>query len=95
MKLEGKVAFVTGASRVIGAAIARALSSEGVAVGLASRSGHDLVLPSALGLTCDVRGVQQVEDAVARTVEPHAPTRPSDPRDGSAPGHGAVMGLAV
>ena len=43
MGLEGKVAFVTGASR----------------------SGDDLGLPGALGLGCDVRDVQQVEDAVA------------------------------
>jgi 3-oxoacyl-[acyl-carrier protein] reductase len=69
MRLEGKVAFVTGASRGIGAAVARALSSEGVAVGLASRSGDDLGLDNALGLACDVRGIEQVEDAVTRTVE--------------------------
>ena len=54
MRLEGKVAFVTGASRGIGAAVARALSNEGVAVGLASRSGDDLGLANALGLACDV-----------------------------------------
>ena len=69
MKLDGKVAFVTGASRGIGAAVARALSSEGAAVGLASRSGDDLDLGNAIGLECDVRDVRQVEDAVARTVE--------------------------
>ncbi|MDH4104292.1 MAG: SDR family NAD(P)-dependent oxidoreductase, partial [Thermoleophilia bacterium] len=66
--LQGKVAFVTGASRGIGAAVARALSNEGVAVGLASRSGDDLGLPDALGLTCDVRRLDQVEAAVASTV---------------------------
>ena len=69
MKLEGKVAFVTGASRGIGAAVARALSGDGVAVGLASRSGDDLGLPKAVGLTCDVRDLAQVENAVERTVE--------------------------
>ena len=69
MGLEGKVAFVTGASRGIGAAVARSLSNEGVSVGLASRSGDDLGLPSALGLACDVRDIGEVEDAVARTVE--------------------------
>jgi 3-oxoacyl-[acyl-carrier protein] reductase len=67
--LEGKVAFVTGASRGIGAAVARALSNEGVKVGLASRSGDDLGLPNALGLVCDVREQGQVEQAVAATVE--------------------------
>jgi NADP-dependent 3-hydroxy acid dehydrogenase YdfG len=69
MGLEGKVAFVTGASRGIGAAVARSLSNESVSVGLASRSGDDLGLPSALPLACDVRDIRQVEDAVARTVE--------------------------
>jgi 3-oxoacyl-[acyl-carrier protein] reductase len=69
MKLEGKVAFVTGASRGIGAAVARSLSSEGAAVGLASRSGDDLGLENAVGLACDVRNVAQVEQAVASTVE--------------------------
>jgi 3-oxoacyl-[acyl-carrier protein] reductase len=69
MRLDGKVAFVTGASRGIGAAVARSLSSEGASVGLASRSGDDLGLENALGLRCDVRDVAQVENAVARTVE--------------------------
>jgi len=68
-QLQGRVAFVTGASRGIGAAVARALSAEGVAVGLASRRGDDLGLPEALGLQCDVRDLTQVEDAVAKTVE--------------------------
>jgi 3-oxoacyl-[acyl-carrier protein] reductase len=69
MRLEGKVAFVTGASRGIGAAVSRALSSAGVSVGLASRSGDDLALENALGLACDVRDAGHVENAVAQTVE--------------------------
>jgi 3-oxoacyl-[acyl-carrier protein] reductase len=68
-ELDGKVAFVTGASRGVGAAVARALSHEGAAVGLASRSGDDLGLPNALGLACDVRELDQVEAAVAATVD--------------------------
>jgi NADP-dependent 3-hydroxy acid dehydrogenase YdfG len=68
-KLEGKVAFITGASRGIGAAVARALSQEGVKLGLASRSGDDLGLPETIGLVCDVREREQVERAVAATIE--------------------------
>lgn len=69
MDLNGKVAFVTGASRGIGAAVARALSDERVSVGLASRSGDDLGLSDALGLACDVSRLEDVERAVAATVE--------------------------
>jgi len=67
--LDGKVAFVTGASRGIGAAVARSLAGHGVRLGLASRSGDDLGLDDALGLACDVRHLDQVEAAVAQTVE--------------------------
>jgi NADP-dependent 3-hydroxy acid dehydrogenase YdfG len=67
--LTGRVAFITGASAGIGAAVARALSAEGVKLGLASRRGSDLGLPDALGLTCDVRDLGQVEAGVAATVE--------------------------
>ena len=68
-ELQGKVAFVTGASRGIGAAVARALSDEGVQLGLASRSGDDLGLPDAVGIPCDVRDLTQVEGAVRTTVD--------------------------
>ena len=67
--LEGKVAFVTGASRGIGAAVARQLSAAGVNVGLASRSGDDLGLESAIGVKCHVADPAQVDAAVAATVE--------------------------
>jgi 3-oxoacyl-[acyl-carrier protein] reductase len=67
MTLEGKVAFVTGASGGIGAAVSRKLAERGVKVGLASRRGDDLGV--GLGLRCDVRDRGQVEAAVARTVD--------------------------
>ena len=67
--LNGKVAFVTGGSRGVGAAVARALSHAGVEVGVASRSGDDLGLPRALGLTCDVRDLDAVDAAVVKTVD--------------------------
>jgi 3-oxoacyl-[acyl-carrier protein] reductase len=66
MILEGRVAFVTGASGGIGAAVSRKLAEHGVKVGLASRRGDDLGI--GLGLECDVRDLAQVEAAVARTV---------------------------
>ena len=69
MSLEGRAAFVTGASRGIGAAVSRALSGAGVAVGLASRSGDDLGLERSVGLACDVSDPGEVNAAVAAMVE--------------------------
>jgi NADP-dependent 3-hydroxy acid dehydrogenase YdfG len=67
--LEGKAAFITGASRGIGSAIARSLSAAGVSVGLASRSGDDLGLERSIGLACDVSDPEEVDASVAATVE--------------------------
>src|SRR5437868_2515220 len=67
--LEGKVAVVTGASRGIGAAVARLLAERGVKLGLASRSGDDLGLDDAVAQDCDVRDPAQVDALVAATVE--------------------------
>jgi NADP-dependent 3-hydroxy acid dehydrogenase YdfG len=67
-KLAGKVAVVTGASRGIGAAVARSLDAQGVHLGLGSRSGEDLGL-DAVARECDVRDQEQVDALVAATVE--------------------------
>jgi NAD(P)-dependent dehydrogenase (short-subunit alcohol dehydrogenase family) len=67
--VNGRTAFITGASRGIGAAVAQKLSGQGVRLGLASRGGDDLGLPDALGIECDVTSPEQVEAAVRATVE--------------------------
>jgi NADP-dependent 3-hydroxy acid dehydrogenase YdfG len=54
MNLDGKTAVITGASRGIGAALARMLHERGVKLGLASRSGDDLGLARAVAQPCDV-----------------------------------------
>src|SRR5881409_1384010 len=66
--LEDKVGLVTGASRGIGAAVARLLAEHGVKIGLASRSGDDLGLTDSVGIACDVRRAEDVDAAVDRTV---------------------------
>ncbi|MGA7228270.1 MAG: SDR family oxidoreductase [Acidimicrobiia bacterium] len=67
--LDGKVALVTGASRGIGAAVARALHGEGVKLGLASRSGDDLGIDDAVAAPTDVRDPEALDRLVAATVE--------------------------
>jgi NADP-dependent 3-hydroxy acid dehydrogenase YdfG len=67
--LEGKVALVTGASRGVGAAVARALAREGVSLGLASRSGDDLGLDGVVAGPADVRRPADMERIVGETVE--------------------------
>ena len=65
MKLDGKVAIVTGASRGVGAAAAIALAREGVAVACAARAtdADPLRLPGTIDAT-----VRQITDAGGRAV---------------------------
>jgi NADP-dependent 3-hydroxy acid dehydrogenase YdfG len=69
--LAGRVALITGASRGIGAAVARALAEQGVRLGLASRSGDDLGIDGAVAQPCDVRRPEDLEALVAETAEQH------------------------
>jgi 3-oxoacyl-[acyl-carrier protein] reductase len=68
--LEGRVALITGASRGIGAAIARSLHGAGVRLALGSRAGDDLGLANAVARSTDVRSASDLnalaEAAVAR-----------------------------
>ncbi len=78
MKLENKVAIVTGASRGIGLAIALAFAKEGVDLTIVGRSSSELEQVAAdvreLGRkcyisTCDVRSEDSVKKAVEDTLE--------------------------
>jgi 3-oxoacyl-[acyl-carrier protein] reductase len=53
--LNGKTAVITGASRGIGAAVARMLHDRGCNLGLSSRSGSDLGLERVVAHPSDVR----------------------------------------
>ena len=81
--LDGKVAFVAGASRGIGATVARHLAAAGAAVAVAARSEERGKLPGTIGsvaaeitdaggralaVACDVTSEQSVDAAVDATV---------------------------
>jgi 3-oxoacyl-[acyl-carrier protein] reductase len=67
--LRGRVALITGASRGIGAATARTLHAAGMRIGLVSRSGDDLGLPEAIGITADVREAASMRRAADELAE--------------------------
>jgi len=67
--MNGRVAVITGASRGLGAAVARAFSERGCKLGLLSRSGDDLGLRDTVGVRCDVRNRGAVFAAVAEVVD--------------------------
>lgn len=81
--LDGKVAFVAGASRGIGATIATALARAGASVAVAARSEREGKLPGTIGsvarritddggralpVACDVTSEASVDAAVAAAV---------------------------
>ena len=65
--LDGRVALITGASRGIGAATARALAAEGARLGLASRSGSDLGIAGSVAQAADVRDPAAMRAIAAAT----------------------------
>jgi NAD(P)-dependent dehydrogenase (short-subunit alcohol dehydrogenase family) len=78
MRLKDQVAFVTGASRGLGLAIARALAGEGAAVACVARPGAELDAAvaalraggaQAIAAPADVTREAEVESAVRATVE--------------------------
>lgn len=77
MKLDGKVAVVTGAARGLGFAVGQALAARGARVVLAGRTAADVEAaagglgPQALGVGCDVRSAMQVDALLARAVAAH------------------------
>src|SRR5438552_17741456 len=70
--LQGKTAFVTGASRNIGRAIALAFAAEGADLVLNTRANRDEL--EAVGEECRVRGVRAV-CVLGDVGEPEAVTR--------------------
>ena len=71
MTLQGKCVLITGASKGIGAAAARAFAKAGANVALAARNGDAIadlageIGPSAIAIPCDVSRYWEVEAAVA------------------------------
>jgi NAD(P)-dependent dehydrogenase (short-subunit alcohol dehydrogenase family) len=73
--MQGKVVVITGASRGIGAAAARAFAKAGAKVALLARNMTEIdaiaaeIGPAALALRCDVADWSAVEVALEKTVQ--------------------------
>lgn len=81
MNLEGKVALVTGGSKGIGAAVAKALAGSGANVVICSRNADEIhrvaqgldaeASASVTGVSCDMRRYEEVRRLVTDTVTQH------------------------
>lgn len=73
MRLENKIAIVTGAASGIGKAIAEKFISEGAKVVLSDMNGDDSLISvfgdKALFIKCDVSNSAEVENLIKQTVE--------------------------
>ncbi len=74
MKLEGKVAIITGGSRGIGFAISKLFSEEGAKIVITSQNPKNVKeaqekIPGSLGIVADVRKTGDVENVIKKTVE--------------------------
>ena len=72
--LQGKTLFITGGASGIGAEVARRASAKGARLALVDVDGDGAkrladTLPSAIGITADVRDYDSLEAAVEETVE--------------------------
>lgn len=79
MKMADKVVLITGASRGIGAASARAFAAAGAKVALVARSKPDIealaaeIGDNAIAITCDVASYADVAAAIAKTEDTFGP----------------------